>query len=58
VVLYFHYPNTPSWRGVQLKKRRDKFTFSVVTKYLSFAAFSNNLLATRIFMSWYFPAFW
>jgi hypothetical protein len=24
--LYLHYPNTPSWRGVQLK-HRDDFTF-------------------------------
>jgi hypothetical protein len=26
VELYLHYPNTPSWRGAQLKKKhRDKF---------------------------------
>jgi hypothetical protein len=30
VELYFHSPNTPSWRGAQLKKHRDKFTFTVV----------------------------
>jgi hypothetical protein len=27
VELYFHFPNTPSWRGAQLKKHRDSFTF-------------------------------
>jgi hypothetical protein len=26
VELYFHFPNTPSWRGAQLK-HRDNFTF-------------------------------
>jgi hypothetical protein len=27
VELYLHYPNTPSWRGAQLK-HRDNFTFT------------------------------
>jgi hypothetical protein len=27
VALYFHSPYTPSWRGAQLKKYRDNFTF-------------------------------
>jgi hypothetical protein len=27
VALYFHSPNTPSWRGAQLK-HRDNFTFT------------------------------
>jgi hypothetical protein len=26
--LYFHSPNTPSWRGAELKKHRDTFTFT------------------------------
>jgi hypothetical protein len=26
--LYLHSPNTPSWRGAQLKKHRDTFTFT------------------------------
>jgi hypothetical protein len=31
VELYLHSPNTPSWRGAQLKeKHRDNFTFIVV----------------------------
>jgi len=25
--LYLHSPNTPSWRGAQLKKHRDNFSF-------------------------------
>jgi hypothetical protein len=30
VELYFHSPNTPSWRGAQLKKKhRDNFTFTL-----------------------------
>jgi hypothetical protein len=24
------FPNRPSWRGVQLKKHRDNFTFTMV----------------------------
>jgi hypothetical protein len=28
VELYIHSPNTPSWRGAQLKKHRDNFTFT------------------------------
>jgi hypothetical protein len=29
VELYFHSPNTPSWRGAQFKKKhRDNFTFT------------------------------
>jgi hypothetical protein len=27
--LYLHFPNTPSWRGAQLK-HRDNFTFFIV----------------------------
>jgi hypothetical protein len=27
VELHLHSPNTSSWRGAQLKKRRDNFTF-------------------------------
>jgi hypothetical protein len=27
VELYLHSPNTPLWRGAQLKKHRDNFTF-------------------------------
>jgi hypothetical protein len=31
VELYLHSPNTPSWRGAQLKKRqRDNFTFMFI----------------------------
>jgi 5-methylcytosine-specific restriction endonuclease McrA len=33
VELYLHSPNTPSWRGAQLKKHRDNFTY---TFYLYF----------------------
>jgi hypothetical protein len=29
VKLYLHPSNTPSWRGAQLKKHRDNFTFSI-----------------------------
>jgi hypothetical protein len=28
VELHFHSPNTLSWRGTQLKKHRDNFTFT------------------------------
>jgi hypothetical protein len=28
VELHLHFPYTPSWRGAQLKKYRDNFTFS------------------------------
>jgi hypothetical protein len=28
VELYLQSPNTPSWRGAQLKKHTDNFTFS------------------------------
>jgi hypothetical protein len=30
VELYLHYPNTPSWRGAQLK-HRDNFNFYILT---------------------------
>jgi hypothetical protein len=26
--LYLHSPNMPSWRGAQLKKHKDNFTFT------------------------------
>jgi hypothetical protein len=29
--LYLHSPNTPSWRGAQLKNPRDNFTFNETT---------------------------
>jgi hypothetical protein len=29
VELYFRSPNTPSWRGAQLKKQRDNVTFTL-----------------------------
>jgi hypothetical protein len=29
VELYFHFPNTPPWRGAQLK-HSDNFTFNVI----------------------------
>jgi hypothetical protein len=32
--LYFHSPNTPSWRGAQLKKHRDNFTFAFTFIYI------------------------
>jgi hypothetical protein len=32
VELYLHSPNTPSWRGAQLK-HRDNFTFTEITRY-------------------------
>jgi hypothetical protein len=35
VELYLHSPNTPSWRGVQLK-HRDNFTFYIHTRQTSF----------------------
>jgi hypothetical protein len=28
VEIYFHFPNTPSWRGAQLR-HRDTFTFTL-----------------------------
>jgi hypothetical protein len=31
VELYLHSPNTPSWRGAQLKKHRDNFTLLYFT---------------------------
>jgi hypothetical protein len=37
---YLHYPNTPSWRGAQLK-HRDNFTF-----YLYFLGSNPGLLLT------------
>jgi hypothetical protein len=34
VELYLHSPNTPSWRGAQLKeKHRDNFTFTFFCKH-------------------------
>jgi hypothetical protein len=30
VELYLHSPNMPSWRGDQLKKHRDNFTFTLI----------------------------
>jgi hypothetical protein len=34
VELYLHSPNTPSWRGAQLKKKhRDNFTFTFIIHY-------------------------
>jgi hypothetical protein len=30
--LYFHSPNTPSWRGAQLKKEQGKFTFTLLAQ--------------------------
>jgi hypothetical protein len=29
-------PNTPSWRGAQLKKHRGKFTFTFIIKVMNF----------------------
>jgi hypothetical protein len=33
VELYFHSPNTPSWRGAQLKKHRDYFTLICILHF-------------------------
>jgi hypothetical protein len=41
VELYLHSPNTPSWRGAQLKKHRDNFTFS------SLHCFSSSVCSTQ-----------
>jgi len=30
VVLYFHSPNTPSWRGAQLKKAQGRLYFYLI----------------------------
>jgi hypothetical protein len=30
VELYFHSPNTPSWRGAQLGEHSDNFTFTFI----------------------------
>jgi hypothetical protein len=30
VELHLHSPSTPSWRGAQLKKHRDKFSFTFI----------------------------
>jgi hypothetical protein len=30
VELYLHFPNTPSWRGVQLKYLRDNLTIIII----------------------------
>jgi hypothetical protein len=36
VELYFHSPNTPSWRGAQFKKHKDNFTVYFLSyKYLA-----------------------
>jgi len=34
VKLYLHSPNTPKWRGAQLKKHRDNFTFTFIVYYI------------------------
>jgi hypothetical protein len=37
--LYLHSPNTPLWRGVQLKKHRDNFNFTLPPHALYAIAF-------------------
>jgi hypothetical protein len=44
VALYFHSPNTPSWRGAQLK-HRDNFTFYVHWFHLGYL-----FLCSRIYL--------
>jgi hypothetical protein len=39
VELYFHSPNTPSWRGAQFKKNRDNFTFILLYLYHAMKAY-------------------
>jgi hypothetical protein len=36
VELYFHSPNTPSWRGAQLKKHRETLTFTKTLRFIFF----------------------
>jgi hypothetical protein len=45
VELYNHSPNTPSWRGAQLKKQhRDNFTFTLVRNMVCDSNLSRALL--------------
>jgi len=55
---YLHYPNTPSWRGAQLKKQSDftfTFTFSVVTRLRAGRRGFDSRQGQRIFLV---TAFW
>jgi len=41
---YLHSPNTPSWRGDQLKKHRDNFNFTFFYPVLKHSQYSTSLI--------------
>jgi hypothetical protein len=50
-LLYLHSPNSPSWRGAQLK-HRDNFTFYLYVQILSLAPYSQTLSVYVLTLVW------